>query len=57
MWCPVEHLTAEGYDMQFGTNVLEQMTSSRSCSCPHSPPSRSSDGHARVINTISGGAY
>ncbi|EJF65172.1 NAD(P)-binding protein [Dichomitus squalens LYAD-421 SS1] len=56
MFPPVEQLTADGYDLQFGTNVLGHFYLTQLLipvllsGASHSP-----DGHARVINTSSVG--
>ncbi|KAI0772872.1 NAD(P)-binding protein [Trametes elegans] len=58
MWPPVDQVTAEGYDLQFGTNVLghfyltELLLSALVAGAQSSP-----DHHARVVTTSSSGAY
>lgn len=58
MWPPMDWLTEDGYDMQFGTNVLghwyftELLMPALLAGKESSP-----DGHARVITTSSSGAY
>ncbi|KAI0782859.1 NAD(P)-binding protein [Abortiporus biennis] len=58
MLCPIEDLTNEGYDMQFGTNVIghwyftELLMPALLAGKETSP-----DGHARIITTASNGAY
>ncbi|PSR76806.1 hypothetical protein PHLCEN_2v8187 [Hermanssonia centrifuga] len=58
MWCPVEMMTDDGYDMQFGTNVLghffftELLMPALLAGVKSSP-----DGHARVVTTSSSAAY
>ncbi|THG95971.1 hypothetical protein EW026_g5779 [Hermanssonia centrifuga] len=58
MWCPVEMMTEDGYDMQFGTNVLghffftELLMPALFAGVKSSP-----DGHARVVTTSSSAAY
>ena len=58
MWPPRELLTKDGYDLQWGTNVLghfyftELLIPVLVAGAKTSP-----DGHARVITTSSSGAY
>jgi len=57
MWPPLDQVTEDGYDLQFGTNVLghflltELLLPALSAGAKSSP-----DHHARVIATSSGGA-
>ena len=58
MWCPVEQLTADGYDMHWGTNVLGHFFFTELLVPALAAGAKSaSDGHARVVNTSSSGAY
>ncbi|EED82887.1 predicted protein [Postia placenta Mad-698-R] len=73
MWSPREMLTAEGYDMQFGTNVLGRLLTASSHACPAfeghfyltallmpallAGRDSSPDGYVRVITTSSSAAY
>ena len=58
MWPPVEQTTTDGYDLQFGTNVIghwyltELLMPALLEGVKTSP-----DHHARVVTTSSGGAY
>ena len=58
MWPPLDALTTDGYDLQWGTNVLghfylgERLMPALVAGAQTSP-----DKHARVITTSSGGAY
>ncbi|GBE78541.1 Uncharacterized oxidoreductase [Sparassis crispa] len=58
MWCPIELLSADGYDLQFGTNVIghffftELLMPALLAGKETSP-----DHHARVVTTSSSGAY
>ena len=58
MFPPIEQLTADGYDLQFGTNVLghfyltELLMPALIAGVKSSP-----DRHTRVITTSSSGAY
>ncbi|KZT02807.1 NAD(P)-binding protein [Laetiporus sulphureus 93-53] len=58
MWCPVDLVTEDGYDLQFGTNVLghfyftELLMPALFAGVESSP-----DHHARVITTASSAAY
>ncbi|KIP08126.1 hypothetical protein PHLGIDRAFT_70021 [Phlebiopsis gigantea 11061_1 CR5-6] len=58
MWCPLDQFTTEGYDMQWGTNVVghffltELLVLALAAGAKTSP-----DGHARVVTTSSSGAY
>ncbi|KAI1790008.1 NAD(P)-binding protein [Ganoderma leucocontextum] len=58
MWPPVDMLTADGYDLQFGTNVLghfyftELLMPALIAGAKTSP-----DGRARIVTTSSSGAY
>ena len=58
MWPALDALTEDGYDLQWGTNVLGHFYLTRllmpalTASAVSSP-----DGHARVVTTSSGGAY
>ncbi len=58
MWCPVTDVTADGYDMQFGTNVLghfllTQLLLPALLKGKESSP----DHHARIVTTSSAYAY
>ncbi|KAI0730702.1 NAD(P)-binding protein [Earliella scabrosa] len=58
MWCPVADVTADGYDMQFGTNVvghflLTQLLLPALLKGKETSP----DHHARVVTTSSGYSY
>ena len=58
MWPPLDALTAEGYDLQWGTNVLGHFYFDELLLPALDAGARSSpDGRARVITTSSGGAY
>ncbi|KAF7789133.1 hypothetical protein EIP86_000068 [Pleurotus ostreatoroseus] len=58
MFCPVELLTADGYDMQFGTNVLGHFFFTELLMPALEEAAKSSpDGHARIVTTSSSGAY
>ncbi|KAH9917183.1 uncharacterized protein B0H18DRAFT_1035790 [Fomitopsis serialis] len=58
MWCPIEWVTENGFDMQFGTNVVghflfaELLLPALFAGVNSSP-----DHHARVVTTSSSGAY
>ncbi|EMD32477.1 hypothetical protein CERSUDRAFT_118808 [Gelatoporia subvermispora B] len=58
MWPPLDWLTDDGYDMQFGTNVLghwyfTELLMPALLAGKETAP----DGHARVVTTSSSGAY
>lgn len=55
---PVDELTADGYDLQFGTNTLGHAHLTM-CLIPEllEGAKTSSDGKARVVHTASDGAY
>ena len=58
MWCPVADVTADGYDMQFGTNVvghflLTQLLLPALLKGKETSP----DHHARVVTTSSSSQY
>ena len=54
----MDALTAEGYDMQWGTNVLGHFYLTELLLPALEAGARSSaDGHARIITTASSGAY
>ncbi|KAF8909132.1 hypothetical protein CPB85DRAFT_1376265 [Mucidula mucida] len=56
MWCPVEHTTKEGYDMQWGTNVLgHHFLTSLLLPTLLATAKNSPTGTARVVNTASSG--
>ncbi|KAF7789134.1 hypothetical protein EIP86_000069 [Pleurotus ostreatoroseus] len=56
--CPVEMLTADRYDMQFGTNVLGPFFFTELLMPALVEGAKSSpDGHARVVTTSSSAAY
>ncbi|KAM5536596.1 hypothetical protein V8D89_009691 [Ganoderma adspersum] len=58
MWCPVKDVTADGYDMQFGTNVVGHFLLTQLLLPALLKGKESSgDGHARVITTSSPYAY
>ena len=58
MWCPVEDVTADGYDMQFGTNVVGHfLLTQLLLPALLKGKETSGDGHARVITTSSPYAY
>ncbi|KAI0642276.1 NAD(P)-binding protein [Trametes meyenii] len=58
MWRPVEETTADGYDMQFGTNVLGHFYLTKLLMPALLRGAASSpDGRARVVATSSGYAY
>ena len=58
MKSPIDQLTTEGYDLQWGTNVLGHFYFTELLLPALSAGSRdSSDQHARVITTSSSGAY
>ena len=58
MWPPLDALTEDGFDLQWGTNVMghfyltELLMPALLAGAATSP-----DGHARVITTSSSGAY
>ncbi|GJE89129.1 NAD(P)-binding protein [Phanerochaete sordida] len=57
MWCPLEQLTADGFDMQFGTNVVGHVLLTTLLLPALAAGARSApDGRARVVNTSSCGA-
>lgn len=58
MWPPMDWLTEDGYDLQFGTNVLghwyfTELLMPALLAGKHTSP----DGHTRVVTTSSSGAY
>ena len=58
MWCPVEQVTVDGYDMQFGTNVLGHFFLTELLMPALIEGAKSMpDKHARVVTTSSSGAY
>ncbi|KAH9941562.1 NAD(P)-binding protein [Amylocystis lapponica] len=64
MYSPVDQLTADGYDLQLGTNVIGTSIAARACPVHTTAPpalltgtQSSPDGHARVIFTSSSTAY
>ncbi|KAJ3554361.1 hypothetical protein NM688_g3147 [Phlebia brevispora] len=58
MWCPVELLTADGFDMQFGTNVIGHFLFTELLIPALEEGAKTSpDGHSRVVTTSSSGAY
>ena len=58
MWSSVKDVTADGYDMQFGTNVLGHFLLTQLLLPALLKGKESSgDGHARVITISSGYAY
>lgn len=58
MWCPVEMITADGYDMQFGTNVLGHFLFTELLMPALIEGAKSTpDHHARIVTTSSSGAY
>ncbi|KAI0794521.1 NAD(P)-binding protein [Fomes fomentarius] len=58
MWCPVTDVTADGYDMQFGTNVLGHfLLTQLLLPALLKGKETSSDHHARIVTTSSGYAY
>ena len=58
MWSPLDALTVDGYDLQWGTNVVghfyfdELLLPALTSGALSSP-----DGRARIVTTSSGGAY
>ncbi|TEB33119.1 NAD(P)-binding protein [Coprinellus micaceus] len=55
---PVENVTAQGYDLQFGTNVLGHFYFTRLLIPALLNATKSSrDGKARIVNTSSSGSY
>ena len=55
---PIEQLTADGYDLQWGTNVLGHFYLTELLLPALTAGARTSaDQHARVITTASGAAY
>ena len=58
MNCPVELVTDDGYDLQWGTNVLGHFYFTKLLLPALEAGAKSSpDGHARVITTSSAGSY
>ena len=58
MWCPVKDVTADGYDLQFGTNVLGHFLFTQLLLPALLEGVKTSpDGHARVVVTSSSVAY
>ncbi|KAI1791837.1 NAD(P)-binding protein [Ganoderma leucocontextum] len=58
MWCPVKEVTADGYDMQFGTNVVGHfLLTQLLLPALLKGKASSGDDHARVITTSSPYAY
>ena len=58
MWAPVAEVTTDGYDLQFGTNVLGPFLFSKLLLPALLKGKASSpDGHARIIVTSSAYAY
>ena len=58
MCTPIEQLTADGYDMQFGTNVVAHFFFTELLLPALAAGARSSpDGHSRVVTTSSNGGY
>ena len=58
MWCDIELLTVDGYDMQFGTNVLGHFFFTQLLLPALAEGAKSApDGYARVVNTSSSGTY
>ncbi|KAH9833337.1 uncharacterized protein C8Q71DRAFT_775100 [Rhodofomes roseus] len=58
MWCPIEWVTADGFDMQFGTNVIGHfLFTELLMPALFAGTSSSPDHHARVVTTASSGAY
>ncbi len=58
MWCPVKDVTADGYDMQFGTNVVGHfLLTQLLLPALLKGKATSGDDHARVVTTSSPYAY
>ena len=58
MWPAIDMLTADGYDLQFGTNVLGHFYFTELLTpALLSGAKTSADGRARVVTTSSSGAY
>ncbi|KAI0072976.1 NAD(P)-binding protein [Panus rudis PR-1116 ss-1] len=58
MWPPVDQLTADGYDLQFGTNVIGHFLFAKLLiPALLAGKETSPDKHARIITTSSSGAY
>ncbi|KAI5118804.1 hypothetical protein M0805_005146 [Coniferiporia weirii] len=53
MWAPMDMLTTDGYDLQFGTNVLGHFYLTKLLVPKLTEGSKSSDGRARVVTTSS----
>lgn len=58
MWPPKEQITSDGYDLQFGTNVIGHFYFTELLMPALLAGKETSlDGHARVVTTSSSGAY
>ncbi|PCH41889.1 hypothetical protein WOLCODRAFT_72874, partial [Wolfiporia cocos MD-104 SS10] len=58
MWCPIELLSADGYDLQFATNILGHYYFTKLLlPSLFSGKETAPDHHARIIHTSSSSAY